>query len=157
MKAILIIFTLFIGWTIICVFIGFQQMTPYNIRVIVANESMSPINATTPDIFEITPYWSSISTTICSYDNYSLYQSCNTTSVPVLVIEGLTWNKSLAELYGERWNPSTLEVNTPDGAIVRCGKDNRNFIGQLGNSKLCNCNSSWIRHRGFKWTPWTDW
>lgn len=150
------LFLAFLGWVSICGIIACQDMPPYIIRITTTNESTCPINASTPDIFGWTPYWDSVSTTNCSYDEYGIFQTCNTSSSPILIIEALTWNKSLAIQYGERFDPNNF-YSDEQGSIVRCGKDLRNFIGQLGSSTLCDCHTSWIRHRGFKLTPWTDW
>lgn len=152
----ILLFIIFLIWTSVCAFIGAQSVTPYIIHIEVSNESMSPINALTPDIFAWTPYWDSVSATNCSYDEYGIFQTCNTSSTPILVIEALTWNKSLALQYGERFDPNNF-YSDENGDIVRCGKDLRNFIGQLGSSTLCNCHESWIRHRGFRWSPWDNW
>ena len=133
-----------------------QNTTPYILRQYVysCNGSDSAFNISTPDVIFVTSWIEDFPKRNCSYDEYGINQICETTHIPVLIVEGLTWNKSLAIEYGERWDANThitYDYESKVGSIVRCGKDARNFIGSLGNSVLCSCFQKSV---GFHWDWW---
>jgi hypothetical protein len=77
-----------------------EYTEPYVFNQCYLNAEDSPINSTTPNIWFWRAGWENVSQQHCSYDEYNIVKSCNTTYVPMIHIKALTNNETLAKELG---------------------------------------------------------